>query len=76
MPAGSLVYLNLLACVLTPLVAKDAENSRWVHDGRIMEPFDALRAPASVVAEVGDREGRAGHLRRVSPRSPVLAYSR
>jgi hypothetical protein len=33
-----------LACVLTPLAAKDAEGSGWVHDGRIMEPTDALRA--------------------------------
>src|SRR5215216_4681438 len=36
---------RLLACVLTPLAAKDAENSRWVHDGNTMEPPpDALRA--------------------------------
>src|SRR5215207_3736745 len=33
-----------LACVLTALVAKDAEGSRWVHDGPTMEPPDALRA--------------------------------
>ena len=34
-----------LACVLTLLAAKDAEGSRWVHDGHIMEPPpDALRA--------------------------------
>src|SRR5215211_8764737 len=34
----------LLACVLTALAAKDAESSRWVHDGHTMEPPDALRA--------------------------------
>src|SRR5215211_2766919 len=33
-----------LACVLTALAAKDAESSRWVHDGHTMEPPDALRA--------------------------------
>ena len=33
---------KLLACVLTPLAAKDAVISRWVHDGRTMEPPDAL----------------------------------
>ena len=32
-----------LACVLTPLAAKDAEGSRWVHDGNTMEPPDALQ---------------------------------
>src|SRR5215203_1499766 len=38
-------WRKLLACVLTPLAAKDAENSRWVHDGNTMEPPpDALRA--------------------------------
>jgi hypothetical protein len=36
---------SFLACVLTPLAAKDAEVSRWVHDGHTMEPPpDALRA--------------------------------
>jgi hypothetical protein len=33
-----------LACVLTALAAKDAEVSRWVHDGQTMEPPEALRA--------------------------------
>src|ERR671910_285068 len=37
-------WRKLLACVLTPLAAKDAEGSRWVHDGLTMEPPDALRA--------------------------------
>src|SRR5829696_1458898 len=38
-------WRKLLACVLTALVAKDAEGSRWVHDGHTMEPPpDALRA--------------------------------
>src|SRR5829696_7338331 len=37
-------WRKLLACVLTPLAAKDAEGSRWVHDGPTMEPPDALRA--------------------------------
>ncbi len=32
------------SCVLTPLAAKDAQGPRWGHDGRIMEPLDALRA--------------------------------
>src|SRR5215218_5541512 len=32
-----------LACVLTPLAAKDAEGSRRVHDGQTMEPPDALQ---------------------------------
>jgi hypothetical protein len=40
-----LVYWRkLLACVLTLLAAKDAECSRWVHDGHTMEPPDALCA--------------------------------
>jgi hypothetical protein len=37
-------WRKLLACVLTALAAKDAESSRWVHDGHTMEPPDALRA--------------------------------
>src|SRR5215208_893003 len=37
-------WRKLLACVLTPLAAMDAEGSRWVHDGHTMEPPDALRA--------------------------------
>src|SRR5918993_195224 len=32
-----------LACVLTALAARDAEVSRWVHDGNTMEPTEALR---------------------------------
>ncbi len=38
-------WRGLLACVLTALVTKDAEDSRWVHDGSTMEPPpDTLRA--------------------------------
>jgi hypothetical protein len=36
-------WRSLLACVLTALAAKDAEGSRWVHDGHTMKPPDALQ---------------------------------
>jgi hypothetical protein len=48
-----------LACVLTPLAAKDAEVSRWVHDGRIMEPPDAIRAFRRSFYECFHRRGDA-----------------
>jgi hypothetical protein len=42
--ARSRLKPTYLACVLTPVAAKDAEGPRWVHDGHTMEPSDALRA--------------------------------
>jgi hypothetical protein len=51
---------RLLACVLTALVAKDAEGSRWVHDGHTMEPPpDALRAFRRSLYECLHRRGDA-----------------
>src|SRR5215211_4108090 len=44
-PIGlSSINTTSYSCVLTALAAKDAESSRWVHDGHTMEPPDALRA--------------------------------
>jgi hypothetical protein len=41
-PKVGIVGHSDLACVLTALAAKDAEGSRWVHDGNTMEPSHAL----------------------------------
>jgi hypothetical protein len=48
-----------LACVLTALPAKDAEDSRRVHDGCIMEPPDALHAFRRSFYECLHRRGDA-----------------
>jgi hypothetical protein len=46
-------------CVLTPLAAKDAEDSRPVHDGSIMEPSDALHSFRRSLYDCFHRRGDA-----------------
>jgi hypothetical protein len=50
---------SYLACVLTALAAKDAEGSGWVHDGRIMEPPEAIHAFRRSLYECFNRRGDA-----------------
>ena len=52
-------WRKVLACVLTALAAKDAEGSGWVHDGRIMEPPDAIDAFRRSLYECFNRRGDA-----------------
>src|SRR4051794_23125891 len=52
-------WRKLLARVLTAQAAKDAEGSGWVHDGRILEPPDALRAFRRSLYECFNRRGDA-----------------
>jgi hypothetical protein len=52
-------FCDYLACVLTALAAKDAEGSGWVHDGRIMEPPEAIHAFRRSLYECFNRRGDA-----------------
>jgi hypothetical protein len=52
-------WRKVLACVLTALAAKDEEGSGWVHDGRIMEPPDAIDAFRRSLYECFNRRGDA-----------------